>query len=894
MRKRSWLRRVALALVVLVVVSAGFSRSLRLGRVHRYLNARLEAAFGRPVRVGEFSFSLLDGLRLEADSITVAEDPRFGYEYFLRAERLTAGLRWSALARGRFEFGTLSFTRPSLNLVRTADGHWNLESWLPPPPAEIPATGVAGVSAPARLYRIKVDTGRINFKLGSDKHPFALIEVTGDVEQETAGRWRIDLKARPMRAAVALPEAGTLRVRGRIAGTSARLQPAELALTWQDASLADALRLARGQDYGARGRLDVELTVRSAPPGANSATPTTPPKLPITTVGPRWAFTATARLRDAHRWDLPQRPGDPALNLRAEAEWFPDAARIELSRCVLEAPRSSVEVSGGIGWAAGLAPIFHLRSSWISFADLLVWYRAFRPGVTESLTLEGSGEINLTVSGWPPRIEDGGFSSSGARLQATALPEPVRLGGILARVRRGQLELAPTTVFIAAGTPDRAAPPGAPARAGPAASSVAPRNALRVQGTIGPAKALPRVVSQGWQFTFELAGETDRAQDWLAAAQALGYTLNRGWSAAGPVEVRLSWQGSVRPFSAGVAGTIGLRGLEWRTDYLNHPVLVPNALIELRGSERRVTLTAAGAFGGHWQGTLRRSDPTAAWEFDLSVDRLDAAELDRWLGPRARPGLLERMLPFAAASRSTSELDTLLGSLRGKGRLRVEEFFLAPLSLRKLSTEAEIEGRTIRLSKAAVEFCKGSAEGTLTARLAAGPAYDFDVQFDGVDLKVLGDATASLRDRIGGTASGKLMLAARGIGRQDLVRSLEGYGLFRVRGARIRGLDVRAVVQGGSARGGPSQFATAEARFSLASEKIEVENLRLTDRDDDFEAEGSINFSRILDLRLRPVPPAKDDRPGGPTSRTFRITGPLDAPQVTPLDSGSGKRGAKK
>jgi hypothetical protein len=118
--------------------------------------------------------------------------------------------------------------------------------------------------------------------------------------------------------------------------------------------------------------------------------------------------------------------------------------------------------------------------------------------------------------------------------------------------------------------------------------------------------------------------------------------------------------------------------------------------------------------------------------------------------------------------------------------------------------------------------------------------------------------------------------------------------LSRVRGARIRGLDVRAVVQGGSARGGPSQFATAEARFSLASGKIEVEKLRLTDRDDDFEAEGSINFSRILDLRLRPVPPAKDDRPGGPTSRTFRITGPLDAPQVTPLDSGSGKRGAKK
>ncbi|HZV59672.1 MAG TPA: hypothetical protein VFF42_04975, partial [Candidatus Eremiobacteraceae bacterium] len=70
---------------------------LRTSAARRFLIAHLEASFGRPVEVGRFDFSLLDGVRLEANSVTISEDPRFGHEYFLRADTLGAGLRWSAL-----------------------------------------------------------------------------------------------------------------------------------------------------------------------------------------------------------------------------------------------------------------------------------------------------------------------------------------------------------------------------------------------------------------------------------------------------------------------------------------------------------------------------------------------------------------------------------------------------------------------------------------------------------------------------------------------------------------------------------------------------------------------------------------------------------------------------
>ncbi len=648
MRKRPWLRRAVVLLLLLATATAGSSRLLRARRIHHYLSARLEAAFGRPVEVSRFDFSLLAGPRLVAEPITVAEDPRFGYEYFLRAERLTASLRWRSLLRGRFDFGTLSFTRPSLNFVRAADGHWNVESWLPPA-ALPPAASNTSQNPHARLYHIEVDTGRINFKRGADKHPFALADVKGIVEQESAGRWRIDLQARPIRAAVMLQEAGTLRLRGRIAGTSARLQPADLELTWQEASLADALRLARGKDYGVRGRLTVQLAARSETPAATSLG--APPRSnsrqqsSVEPSGGRWSFVASALLENAHRWDLPRRPGDPALSLRAEAQWLPDEARLELSNCLIQAPRSSARATGTILWAPIFSPEFRFTSSGISFADVLSWYRAFRPAVAEGLALDGTAAIDLALRGWPPRLEQASLASDGVRVRAGNLPEPSIVSRIAVHLRPGQptrVVLEPATITLAG------APRPGPGKTVPRiirGQALRQSNALRLEGVLrlGQDSSLARPDDAA--FELSLTGQTDRAQDLLGAAEAFGYKLNRGWSVEGSVDLRLGWSGRLYPFEASPRGTMDLRGLQLRTSYLNQVVSITSARIEFDQYVRRVSQIVAQAFGSRWTGSLwkspRSADASAMnWSFELKVDRLDAVQLDRWLGPRARPSLL--------------------------------------------------------------------------------------------------------------------------------------------------------------------------------------------------------------------------------------------------------------
>jgi uncharacterized protein involved in outer membrane biogenesis len=191
-------------ILCIVVASWSFSLALEGGWLRRSLSARLAATFGRPVEVAHFGFSILGGPEFEADSVTVGEDARFGQEYFLRADRLSARLRWRAVLRGRMEFDRLSLSHPSLNLVRSADGTWNIETWLPAPNAQTPLQAYRSPEEiPAHASRIDIEAGRINFKKGVEKLPLALVDVNGSVNLQTAGRWFLDLEAHPVRAAPA-------------------------------------------------------------------------------------------------------------------------------------------------------------------------------------------------------------------------------------------------------------------------------------------------------------------------------------------------------------------------------------------------------------------------------------------------------------------------------------------------------------------------------------------------------------------------------------------------------------------------------------------------------------------------------------------------------------------
>jgi uncharacterized protein involved in outer membrane biogenesis len=875
-RRRRWVWRALAAVVFLAAASNSFSLWLRTQRAHRYLASRLEAAFGRPVEVGHFAFRLFDGPRIEAEPITVTEDPRFGQEYFLRAERMTAGIRWRRLFLGHFEFGTLSFQRPSLNLVRSSDGRWNIENWLPPPSSGLSQKqDAANRATPARLYKIAVDGGRINFKRGADKQPFALVAVSGTMEQESTGHWRLELAAQPMRAGVVLQEAGTLRLRGSIAGTTTRLQPADLQLTWEGASLADVLRLAKGKDYGVRGRLALELTARSQRPSWFG-----------------WSFSLSARGSQLHRWDMTELPRDPAVNLKAEARWMPGEARMAVSSLLLESTGSRIHGSGEVIWPAEIRPEVDFDSAEISLADLLECYRAFHPGVADGLGAEGTLRASFSGRDWPMHFERGELSSYGATLSVPGLEGPVHLGKVTAGLRREMLEFDSLLVPLPQGgrpeepklTPIAQEKKSKERKRGPSLGT----NQLALGGSVSLREKSGEVT---------LDGLASHAEDLLTVAAAFGHPTSSRWKLEGSAELHLRWQLSFSPWSAAMAGSTDLRGARVWITGLNSPVEVSGAHIEWAGSGPRVTLSGARALGAQWQGTLMQqkngpADLFSAWRFRLSADHIAATELDRWLGPRARPSFFDRLFPSAVnsggAPQNPATGESPLKSLSASGQIAIETLAMEPLRLHKLTASVELESQALRVYDAQSEFYGGKLSGVLEAKLGAQPEYRVDANFDRANLGTLTAATAKLKDHFGGIASGEIHLTARGIGRENLVKSLEGRGAVTVRNAVFRGLDVKAALARGTFHAGATQWASAEAAFTVGEGRIELGQMRLDDHANPVQVEGAIQFSHAWDLRLRSLNPAKERGKAAADTRAARLTGTVEAPQVVSLEAPPG------
>ena len=876
MTRRKWLRAVSIGGVLLLVASFGFSRALRARASRRYLIAHLAASFGRPVDVSWFDFSLLDGARIEAHFVSVSDDPHFGNEYFLRADTLKAGLRWTALFAGRFEFGSVSLSRASLNLARDAGGHWNIERWLPPASQLDAPPGFVGPQAPARdvraarPYRIDVEDGRINFKQGDNKSPFALEDVSGRVEQNGAGRWQLDLEARPVRAGVELQDIGTLRMRGSIAGTTARLQPAEISLSWRAASVADALRFVRQDDYGLRGQLAVDLYAHIAPLQSS-------PVRGADSGGALWSISGVARLTGIHGWKLPERGTDPAVNLSAEMNWRLGEPRAGIRKLLVEMPESRLQGDGELDWKHGLRPQLHIVSSTLALSDVLSWYRALHSDVAEDLRADCALGLDIDLDGWPIEIHHGAIASVGGTLTEKSLPAPLQIGAVNASVSRGEIDFAPTEISFAPTTSE--------ARTDPASADGASRNSFIMRGSLflqgnGVFRWPPE-----WNFSIE--GATSRVQDWLVLSGALAQPINNsGWTAAGGLAVKMRGFHRVESPTGPWLGTMDFLGLTLSPAYINQPLRFGKAHVEFAPMQRTVTLSAAEAFGAVWRGSIARKYSDEQWAFDLAADHLDAAELDRWLGPRARPSFFARFTGSNSAATAASPFaDAVVARLSARGRLRAGSIGIPPMRLEQFDSEAELAGRTVRIRKAQADFFGGKISGSLDTQLLPDPSYEFQGRFDRVDLAQLGRTVPFLNNRMTGNVSSTLALSARGIGRQDLIGSMQGRGTLNGRNVELRGSNLSAAFREDNPDTPSDIFASVQGTYRIQNKRIDLANFEMDNSRGRLEAEGRIDFSHALNIRVHPSILHAATAFASASPPSFLLSGTIENPKLIPPSS---------
>jgi len=93
-----------------------------------YLIARAEGALGRKVQVGDVGVTLWGGIGASLKQFSIADDPAFSDEPFVRAADLQVNLKLLPLLRKQFQISRIILHRPVINIVRNQDGQFNFSS----------------------------------------------------------------------------------------------------------------------------------------------------------------------------------------------------------------------------------------------------------------------------------------------------------------------------------------------------------------------------------------------------------------------------------------------------------------------------------------------------------------------------------------------------------------------------------------------------------------------------------------------------------------------------------------------------------------------------------------------------------------------------------------------
>ena len=232
----------------------------------------LSRSLGRPVSIQDVRLRLLPLPGFTFRQLRISDDYEFGAEPILQTfeedgQRSVATLRVSSLWRGRFEIASISLTQASLNIVRCADGHWNLER-LVNRAAAVPSapTDKKQPETRTRFPYIELNESRINFKFGAEKKPFALSDADFALWLATENRWNVRLKAIPLRTDERVTDTGSIKVSGSFdRAPQFSKTPFHLQVTWERPEVSAITLIARGHDPGWRGAVELNSELKGTP-----------------------------------------------------------------------------------------------------------------------------------------------------------------------------------------------------------------------------------------------------------------------------------------------------------------------------------------------------------------------------------------------------------------------------------------------------------------------------------------------------------------------------------------------------------------------------------------------------------------------------------------------------
>ena len=256
------LKIVGIIVALLIVVAIALPFLVNVNSFRPEIESNLSAALGRPVRVGNLSLSILGG-SVEANELTIADDPKFSNGPFLQAKKLGVGVELMPLIFSKELHVThLLIEQPVITLLRNEEGVWNFSSIgnQAGQPANAPAKSSGG-GAPGNLSvaLLELKDGKISVGSVPAKHK----PIVYDKLNVTVKNFSFT-SSFPVNVSAELPGGGSMKIDGTagpIGATDASLTPVEAKVNLTKLDLAQSAIVDPA--LGIAGSADFEGTLKS-------------------------------------------------------------------------------------------------------------------------------------------------------------------------------------------------------------------------------------------------------------------------------------------------------------------------------------------------------------------------------------------------------------------------------------------------------------------------------------------------------------------------------------------------------------------------------------------------------------------------------------------------------
>jgi hypothetical protein len=825
--KRRWILAVGAVILALFLVRPGATR----------LKTRIASAIGmavqRRVEISDVHVHLLPAPGFDLDGFVVYDDPAFGAEPVLRAQEVTAVLRLSSLLRGRMEISRLSLTEPSLNLVRRDDGRWNVETFLERT-AQISAapTGKAASEPRPGFPYIEADRGRINFKFGTEKKPFAITDAKYSFWQDSENSWGMRLKGQPVRSDMNLSDTGLVRVSGAWQ-RAARLYdtPIQFSAEWDGGQLGQLSKFVSGADRGWRGTVNTSVELTGTP--ANLL------------------VRADGLLQDFRRYDI---AGMTPLDLKShcEAHYAVSDRSLRQILCVSPVGEGSVALTGEASNLLGPRRYaVHVAADRVPMQGVFAVIRRAKKDLPNDLQAEGRVDGTLdarsgdAVQG--PGVFEGEGKTSDFRLLSESTKTDLSPDVIPFTLSRGSQHAA-KKMHGRRDVASLAEPNEAHLSLGPFSLKL---------GRPAPAVIQGWVARDGYDFSVKGDAEIRRLTQVARAAGIPAIPSSAIGAAKLDLQVTGRWAGFVSP---SVNGTADIHGVQAEIRGLNGPLVVASARISLSDSETRVEDISASLAGTRWSGSLtlpRRCSAPCPVKFDLRANEISTDQWNDLLNPNPpeRPW-------YRFTSASSADGASFLADVRATGAVAADRLVVRNLLAERVSAKVALEGGQLRLSDLRADVFGGKQRGEWRADFTARPpVYSGSGTIDSATLNQL--AEAMRENWITGTVSAKYQIAFAGFSAAQLMDSAKGDLHFNMRD----GLFPHVLVASA-----PLQVRRFTGTLAIRKGEMELEGAALDSPGTSYAVTGRVSSNKKLDLKLVP-----EGSPG------LTVTGTLSDPRVAPI-----------